>query len=194
MGTLLWACLVIAGFCLLIRYAVSYEPTPTAHADQAVVEPVAMQFFVHPQCPCTAASVEQIDRLINQLSRTVPVIMTAYIATPAGEEYETWADTGIVNRLRTLPGTEVRCDPDAMTASAFGMKTSGALVIIRGGKQVFRGGLTALRGHAGDSDSCDAALRAAAGKQIGNQSRVEWPVFGCPLKNEPRPARMEMQP
>src|SRR5690606_30657808 len=128
-----------------------------------------------PRCPCTAASISELDRF---LSRTGPRFASTvvFVVPPAVEE--DWADTANVDAAGRLPYTEVRLD-DGRLAETFGAKTSGAAFVFdTDGALLFHGGLTASRGHEGLSAGIDALGAIASGRR---PAAPNCPVFGCRL-------------
>ena len=72
-------------------------------------------------------------------------------------------------------------------ASSFAVATSGGVVLYNArGRLLFKGGITAARGHEGDSFGQE---RIASLLTTGAADRAAAPVFGCALEDEP-PARM----
>jgi len=70
-------------------------------------------------------------------------------------------------------------DGGGAEAKRFGAETSGAVVLYdRAGRLVFHGGITAARGHEGDSFG---QQRIAALLTGARADRTDAPVFGCAL-------------
>ena len=71
-------------------------------------------------------------------------------------------------------------------AKSFGTFTSGqTLLYDSAGRLLFKGGITAYRGHSGDNEGrslITALLRGDAPAQI--KLPVAMPVFGCSLRGE----------
>lgn len=138
-------------------------------------------FFLHPQCPCSAASVEELDRLITRLGGKSDLHLIAHVFEPANASHD-WAASAMVARLRRMPGMQVRMDPLGKQGETLGVKSSGHLLIYRDGLLRFSGGITAMRGHAGRSTSAQAAYLALMGQdEINATIEVDWLVFGCPI-------------
>jgi hypothetical protein len=69
-------------------------------------------------------------------------------------------------------------DTNAKEAQRFGARTSGEVALYDdAGRLAFRGGITAARGHEGDSTGRDAILRWLNHLPADKCS----PTFGCPL-------------
>jgi hypothetical protein len=62
------------------------------------------------------------------------------------------------------------------------VETSGAVVLYdAAGKLAFRGGITAARGHEGDSFGRQRIMALLNG---AHADRADAPIFGCALENE----------
>jgi hypothetical protein len=179
----LWLVLVVTGFGVLTKYASTAgdagraaETWPAESRFDRDRERPTLVLFLHPQCPCSRATIEELDRLLaeSQGRLGVRVVFVRPSGMPAG-----WEHTDLWRRAAAIPGVSVAADVGGVEARQFGARTSGqALLYEPDGRLLFRGGLTAARGHAGDSPGGDA-LRAIL---AGNASAIEdIPVFGCPL-------------
>lgn len=73
-------------------------------------------------------------------------------------------------------------DNDAAEARLFGSQTSGQVMLYDiNGQLLFKGGITASRGHSGDNDGRRAIVSLLTQR---SEDRAETPVFGCPLFEE----------
>jgi hypothetical protein len=110
------------------------------------------------------------------------VVMVA----PPGVDGE-WDDTALRDRAGAIPGVWLGRDAEGREASRFGAQVSGfTLLYDAGGRLMFAGGLTASRGHEGDS----LGLRQIAAALDGRPVEVrEVPTFGCALHDPDRDAR-----
>jgi hypothetical protein len=181
-----WGMFIAVGLLILLRYS----NTPSASASPpkewpatASVAPSARRstllMFVHPQCPCSRASLGELARIIAccKDSITTTVFFSVPDQVPVGfERGDLW------DSATSIPGVRVVVDKDAASAKQFGAKTSGqALLYDSRGRLVFSGGITAFRGHSGDNDGRDAVVALLSG-QKPKHSRT--PVFGCALFGE----------
>jgi hypothetical protein len=74
-------------------------------------------------------------------------------------------------------------DEGGREGSRFAVGTSGGVVLYdTRGRLLFRGGITAARGHEGDSFGQE---RIASLLTTGAADRADAPVFGCALEDEP---------
>src|SRR5262249_57501676 len=87
--------------------------------------------------------------------------------------------TDLWSSAERIPGVSVALDAGGAEAKRFGAETSGAVVLYDpAGRLVFHGGITAARGHEGDSFG---QQRIAAFLSGARADRADAPVFGCAL-------------
>ncbi|MGV3486592.1 MAG: hypothetical protein ACO1RT_19395 [Planctomycetaceae bacterium] len=131
--------------------------------------------FAHPCCPCTAASLSELDELL----RRAPKGTTAIVAfTTQGLSQEDLSLGENLRIARSLKNVSIHMD-DGTEAEAFGASVSGeVLAFDELGRRVFRGGLTSARGHRGESPARSLLQQLLCG-QI--HTACETPVFGCRL-------------
>jgi hypothetical protein len=145
-------------------------PLPRAQADFQVV------LFAHPLCPCTRATLAELHQ---SLARTKPRSALTFVFVTAGLRDSAVAKSDTLARARSMPEGQVLLDEDGSVARQFGATISGEVMVFnREGQRVYRGGLTAGRGHQGDSAAQTLFEQIIAG---GDFSSVEAPVFGCRL-------------
>jgi hypothetical protein len=132
--------------------------------------------FVHPRCPCSRATLSELNLVMNRLHGrlTASVVFMRPTDLPGS-----WTRTATWRRAREIPGVTVVADRDGLEARRFGAATSGqAVVYDRAGRLAFNGGITASRGHEGDSDGRRRLVSALADDGADpSTSRV----FGCAL-------------
>jgi hypothetical protein len=134
--------------------------------------------FAHPRCPCTKASLGELEQLVTRAQNQFEATVVFY--APQGGS-KAWSSSALVREARSIPGVRVGFDQDGLLARRFGIETSGhTLVYGADGKLLFSGGITASRGHLGDNMGCAAVV-----KIVSNHSsllaRTTTPVFGCEL-------------
>jgi len=132
--------------------------------------------FAHPRCPCTRASLGELERLLAR----IPERLSAHVVflKPAGTA-EDWVKTGLWRTASMIPGVTVHCDEEGAEARRFCSETSGhTLLYGPDGTLEFHGGITLSRGHRGDNPGSDAIAALLRHKRT-DQSRT--PVFGCAL-------------
>jgi hypothetical protein len=182
----LWAALLGAGGWLLWRYATTpgapataprswpKEATSRRAADRATVVMVA-----HPRCPCTRASLTELSELMGSLAERAEALVL--FVQPEGEQ-EQWSHTDLFRQAQAVPRARVVVDIGGREAERFGAKTSGqTLVYDAHGDLLFAGGITAFRGHPGDSAGLS---RVRALVETGHADKGTSLVFGCPLADD----------
>lgn len=170
-----------------LRTLSAYESTPGRAASPSAAWPrdtriprdsdrATLVLLAHPQCPCTRATIGELALLMARCQGRV----TAYVLffKPAGFP-EGWEKTDLWRSAGVIPGVHVHSDPDGAEAARFHAATSGQAILYDAqGRLVFRGGITAARGHAGDNAGRGAIVAfLTEGKVPARQT----PVFGCSL-------------
>jgi hypothetical protein len=183
---LAWLALVAAGFGVLLNFqnasgAIGCTPADWPLKTTAALDPKrdTLIMFAHPQCPCTSASMEELNRLLALRQHNVAT--QVWFFRPAGFPPD-WTQSGLWRSAAAIPGLTVHEDPDGQQARLFGAATSGYVVLYDPrGQLLFHGGITASRGHVGDNAGQEALAALLAGQ--GSDLR-QTPVYGCPLFGE----------
>jgi hypothetical protein len=132
--------------------------------------------FAHPRCACTQASLGELARLMANAQERVHTLVVFF--HPQGSSAG-WARSALWEAAAAIPGVSVQDDEGGREAMLFHAESSGHLVLYDvAGRQLFDGGITASRGHMGDSAGLEALLALLAGR-APELRRSE--VFGCPL-------------
>ena len=179
-----WCTAVVGGLCWMSDYAASPGPAAKAASrwpDGATIPRdtglPTLVLFIHPQCPCTAATLEELDRLLGHVGDRVATSVLVYSDEALGPE---WTRSSSWSRAQRIPRVRVVADPLGGEAALFGAATSGqACLYAPEGTLLFSGGLTPARGHEGDSLG-GAALQSLI---LGVAAPPAAPVFGCPLSS-----------
>jgi hypothetical protein len=178
-----WLLCVVIGFLILaqeeftpVKALSQVAVFPPASAFQLVSDKPTLVLFAHPHCPCTRASLRELDGLLGQTQNRVSAIVVFTIpdGVPPG-----WEKGDLWNAAVTIPGLRVIRDLGGREAHRFEVLGSGhVLLFASSGKLLFSGGITASRGHEGDN----AGLTAVVGFILdGHASVSQTPVFGCSL-------------
>ncbi len=185
-----WLAIVIGGSAGLMIY--SYKPG-VAQENAPKIWPVSSQLardrdlptlimFAHPKCPCTRASIGELDMLMAQSAGQVNAKVVFF--RPDGAE--NWSDTGLWQSAAAIPGVTVQFDNEGLEAQNFHATTSGHVVLYDAhGQLLFSGGITEARGHSGDNSGRSAIVEFLRHGSISNHST---PTFGCPLRESITPA------
>ena len=174
---------VVIGFFILaqeeftpVKAAPQVALFPPSAAFQLVSDKPTLVLFAHPHCPCTRASLHELDRLLAQARNRVSAIVVFTIpdGVPAG-----WEKGDLWNSASTIPGLRLIRDPGGEEAHHFNVQGSGqVLLFASSGKLLFSGGITGSRGHEGDNVGLAAVVSLILD---GHGSVSQTPVFGCSL-------------
>ncbi len=183
-ATLAWAVAVSAGLFVLWRYAhdpgertASPARWPQASRIPRPADRPVLLFFAHPRCPCTRASLRELERLTARLAGQLE---TRVVFRDWSELADGWRWTDLRGSADAIPGVQVVADPGGVESELFRARTSGlALLYSNTGVLLFQGGITPSRGHEGYNDGV-AALEAILQKEAAPVRQT--PVFGCPLQ------------
>lgn len=178
----LWGAAALGGGLWLHAYKAApglpAEAPATWPAEATLPAPAGRPTLVvvaHPRCPCTHATLGELERLLRETRAAADVRVV--MVEPEGLDVD--RSGGLWARAARLPGATVHTDPGGHEARRFGAATSGqALLYDDQGRLLFTGGLTASRGHEGDNAG-RAALRALLTARTPETPTT--PVFGCPL-------------
>jgi hypothetical protein len=137
----------------------------------------ALILFLHPHCPCSRASVSELARLV----RSHPGAFDIHVVFNRPAEVAVdWPQSDIWKSTSADPGLDVVVDHGGLLTGQFGVKTSGQVLIYDGrGSLRFNGGITAGRGHPGESVGGMLVKAIAEGR--GTEGSAGCPTFGCPL-------------
>jgi hypothetical protein len=188
-----WIAAVGLGFTFLSGYAVAAgtpasapQEWPSASRISAPNGRYQLVMTVHPHCPCSRASVIELNNLMALLRHDN---VKAYVLVLKPSDFpDAWIRTESVRNARGIPGVDVLVDLDGLEAARLGAQTSGQVLLYGpDGRLRFAGGLTPDRGHIGDSPGRE---RIVALVKTGTADAKESLVFGCPLNATvcPRPA------
>jgi len=180
LGLWLLCCAVVCGVLVVYSQtpgeagAASLVLGDTQSLDLDATRPTLVM-FVHPRCPCTKASLEQLARLQRQwpdrfASRVVYTI-------PAGMSAN-WHHAVLWEQASALGDCRRIEDRGGAITRMAGAATSGTVGFYKpDGQLIFWGGLTPARGHAGDSNGSDALASYMRGQAYQDRSEI----YGCPL-------------
>jgi hypothetical protein len=131
---------------------------------------------VHPKCPCTRASLQELAKVMRHA--TEPVLATVLVSRPEGTT-KGFEKTNLWDQAAEIPGVEVQVDPSGIAARSLGLSVSGATSVFDAqGRLLFSGGITSARGHVGDNSGADATIGILSGRPSG---LTHTPVYGCDL-------------
>jgi len=182
---LLWLVAVLGGMTALTRYASTPgkppEPLSRLPADSPLRPAPGRALLImlaHPRCPCTRASLAELEQVLTRASRPVDT----YVLFLRPETTEgTWEQGELWRRAASIPGVTVRTDAAGVAARSLGATTSGHVLLVDAqGHLRFSGGITRSRGHEGDNAGRATLEALLHGHQAPMQDRP--PVYGCTLE------------
>lgn len=183
----LWAVAIVLGGRELLRYecrpgdvAAGRSEWPAGSSLRPPTDRPVLLMFMHPHCPCSRASLNNLDRLMTHASDRVRVeiLFVEPMDTKPG-----WARGALWDRATELRGVQVRVDRGGKEAKRFAATVSGQVVVYdEHGRLAFRGGLTPARGHEGDNRGMDLLIARFLGTDRSEYAST--PVFGCPLLDD----------
>jgi hypothetical protein len=179
----LWFSLIVVGFLILaheeftpVKASPPVRLFPRSSAVQLVSDKPTLVLFAHPHCPCTRASLHELDGILAETQNrvSVTVVFTIPDGVPAG-----WEQGDLWNSATNIPGLRVIRDRGGQEAHRFDVKGSGhVLLYAPSGKLFFSGGITESRGHEGDNEGHSAVVSFILN---GHAPVSDTPVFGCSL-------------
>lgn len=180
---LAWLLMIAAGIAVLANYqhtpghvATTPETWPSDAKIPLAKDRATLLMFAHPKCPCTQASVEELNRLLARSSGKIATHV--FFLKPEGAA-ENWAQTALWRSAAAIPDVAVHEDFGGVQEKRFGAETSGFIVLYdANGKLLFKGGITAGRGHAGDNAGANAVVSLSMGRSTDLR---QTPVYGCSL-------------
>jgi len=182
----LWGISVVIGIVAMTRY----QTTPGAAATPPHRIPLAtvstensarmgkLLVFLHPQCGCSRATVDELDRIEAKAGKALDT--TIYFYKPSSEPDSWCKESTLWMVAKDIPGVSLRIDVDAHAAKKFGARCSGEILLYasNSGRLLFSGGITPGRGHEGESAGGDSIL---AFSQNGRCPLASTPVYGCAI-------------
>ncbi len=180
----IWAALIFTGHVVLFEYEMTEGPLGNSkrifpekstvqltHGRQNII------LFLHPACPCSAASVDEFHELMRQGEKD-SVGKVVFFMPPTHESE--WSLLPLIASVKRIPNVSIVYDSSGSQADLFGAATSGHVFIYdsRGILQ-FSGGITGSRGHTGDNQYFEIAKRTIIAR---NPKFATTPVFGCSLR------------
>ncbi len=182
-----WLVLVSAGMAMVTHYGTApgvSARAPSSWPDGSSLVRAAdrptLVMLLHPLCPCSRATIAELERLMTRLHDRVDV--DVLFLTPRTSDAE-WKHSDLRTAAAAIPGVRVHDDVEGEEIRRFGAFTSGqTLLYAADGRLRFAGGITDGRGHEGGNFGIDAIVEAVA---ADGAPRANSPVFGCALLPAP---------
>jgi len=190
------ACLLwIFSIGLGLYFLMDHETTPGKPPESAPVkfpkdtklklssDKDTLVMFVHPQCPCTKASLDQLALLSNRKNLDIDLVCFKPNVMPQG-----WNENWSLDDWTKQKSVRVLVDLDGAEAKLFDAKTSGQTYLFnQNGNLIFQGGITAARGVTGDNAGFNDLSKVLDRDKTAEAHDGEMKkslVFGCNLLNE----------
>lgn len=142
--------------------------------------------FAHPLCPCTRATLVELESLTNRLYGLFDLHVLFYEPGDTSGMPAVWAASDLKRMAAKLPGTQLHSDVDGELAEHFGAYTSGQVLLYGTDQRLrFAGGITPSRGHSGENPGRSTLISSIMNDTgIDPLAPVLNPVFGCSLHEE----------
>jgi hypothetical protein len=174
---------IIGGLGILWRYSLTPGPGgtpsafwPTQSRLGRKAGALKLVMVVHPHCPCTRASIGELEILMTQAQGQLDA--SVIFLKPPGFS-DNWTKAALWRAAVAIPGVSAMID-DGHEARLFGAATSGQTMVYGSeGRLLFSGGITAARGHFGVN--AGASNIAVLLEQAAPRAAGKTPVYGCAL-------------
>lgn len=164
----------------------TYEKTPGVTSSTKVwtsggrvelaKDKATLLVMLHPQCPCTRATLGELNALLAQCGDKVQVYALFYKPKDYPQD---WVKTDLWRSASAIPGVRVVVDEDGIEARRLHAVTSGQVFLFNpAGHLLFSGGITPARGTSGDNAGREAIVSFVT---TGQAKRNKTFVFGCSL-------------
>jgi hypothetical protein len=174
------------GLVLGVHRLAQYEGTPgqvskpldqwPADGPARNADGYTLTVFVHPECPCSLATLSSLDKIMGQSGGRARAYVFA--AMPVGAPAD-WHSAVLLEKARAIAGVTVVEDAKGHFCREFGAMTSGQTAMYDvSGSRVFFGGITDGRGHEGPNAGLSGVESILHGH---SRTAAETPVFGCSL-------------
>jgi hypothetical protein len=179
-----WMVCIGVGITKLTAYEMRPGPSNVsvnvapAQLDLAKDRPTLIM-FVHSQCPCSSASMEELAQLMT-ICRDHVAARVMFV-NPSDQSPQS-AHGDLWDSAAAIPCVEVRSDHNGALAQSLNVETSGHVLLFDpSGKLLFSGGITESRGHVGDNAALSALIALIHDSRAAGNLPVKANVFGCQL-------------
>lgn len=178
-----WLISLVIGLKILWDYhttaSAQQKKTPRIHSTsllQLASQQPTLIMFAHPQCPCTKASILELQGIEQKLRGLVQIKI--FFIQPASKD-RSWVESSSWALAKMIPSAEVSVDRLGAMAKLFNAEISGEIALYsREGAPIFEGGITPSRGHVGDNHGTQSIIEAV---RTGIASIKRTQVYGCGL-------------
>lgn len=185
-----WLSTAAIGFAVMLQHDFDFETVTATSKTDAMFQQwresegwdnqqqAILVLAVHPQCPCTANTIRELETCLTQATISVRCVVLQF-APEKHDMREQWSQTHTMQQIKRIPNVQVIEDPMGSLASSMGLDVSGTLLAAdTSGTVVFRGGITGSRSCVSDN----AGSSSLASFLSGVTPRLATsPVYGCRL-------------
>lgn len=187
---IVWSVVAIAGWYGISSYGFSFDPEatsgiparwPSESTIERTTDRPTLVLFLHPQCPCSRATVAELERLSTLVPAALLPQISVIASAPRLAE-NSWWSTPLLARAAKLPRAKVLHDAGGIESARFDARVSGTVLLFDDrGDRLYAGGVTMARGHDGDN----AGMQAITELLIDHTAPHEpIPPFGCRVYRE----------
>ena len=187
-----WVAIAMAGWYCISAYGFSGDQEAIANAPQlwpaesTIVRTErrpTLLLFLHPKCPCSRATVGELERLPVLVPNSALPNICVIAAAPRSIG-DLWWSSSFLTRAARLPNAHLVRDPGGVETAIFGARVSGTVLLFDpAGNRLYAGGVTMSRGHAGDN----VGLQAVTSLLVDHDADVpSIPPLGCVMVRENR--------
>ncbi|MGE0201314.1 MAG: hypothetical protein AB7P76_10130 [Candidatus Melainabacteria bacterium] len=138
--------------------------------------------FLHPFCPCSMATMRELEKIIHINHSRVSLFFIFSIPTADKQLTEAISDSALWKMANRFPDPHLLTDTTMKLANRFEANTSGLILLYNAhGRLVFQGGITPERGMEGDSTGKQRLLEAMNTTQATMTKQNA--VFGCSMRS-----------
>ena len=177
--TVIWLTLFATAYYVLLQYDFKSSDSKLSKIPRATQLPISKQgptliAFLHAKCPCSRASINEIDRLLTSHGKD---LKTIFVFSKEKDLELAWIQESELYKKAQKMSVEIIIDPNNSEAKVFKAQTSGKVFLVSPKQEIlFQGGVTASRGHEGNNSGITAIQKILAGKN----SQIDFqPSFGC---------------
>ena len=193
-GILFWLFITATGVGAFWKYelspgeqAVIAVSWPNSTTLSAWSHKTTLLMFIHPQCNCTTAGLQELQGLLKEIEPTCRPELVFVLMSPTDDEGDDWQNTTNERFCRKFRDASIVMDPGGREAELFGVCTSGTCLLYSDdGELIFSGGINVSRGHIGPNRGRDLLQQSLASK---SKEHRDYVAFGCPLTAPKRGAQ-----
>ncbi len=138
--------------------------------------------FLHSKCPCSAATVTELEQLFDDLRMCAmdPLPLVQIVAVVPQHADRSWLESAVIRRALHLPSAQLVIDEEGREARRFGAEISGTVVYFDHRHHLqYCGGVTGARGHVGNNTGRSSLFQIIARRRSALPDMR--PALGCQL-------------